>query len=78
VGAEIVYKMQGTTSFLFGGSFAPSETSTFKGRIDSEKKVLGFAYSEKWSGPLTVDFSVDWKPTAAENPFLFGLKLSFK
>jgi len=78
--AEISYDLNAkSTSFLLGGSCQPDEFGTAKARFDS-KGILGFAYTEKLRGILSVTFMADWNVLSAPNttPLQYGFKLSFK
>jgi len=83
LGGELEFNLSDPNSktFVLGSSFKPSSASTFKTRFDS-KGILGFAYTEKWSGPLSVTFGADWNIISneanAHAPFHYGVKLAFK
>jgi len=78
VGGELSFDLNDKThSYILAAGFKPSDPSTFKARFDS-KGLLGFVYTEKWSGPLSVTFGSDWNINGAANPFTYGIKLAFK
>jgi hypothetical protein len=80
LGGEVSYDLSDKSSnLLLGASFKPSDSATFKTRFDS-KGLLGFLYTEKWCGPLTVAFGADWNILGAGNPppFQHSFKLLFK
>jgi len=78
--AELSYDLNDKTSaFTLGASFKPSDSSSLKTRFDS-KGLVGFAYTEKRDGPLSVTFGADWNVLGAANasPFQTNIKLSLK
>jgi hypothetical protein len=80
LGAEVSYDINDkSSSFTLGASYKPSDSSTLKTRFDS-KGLLGFVYTEKWNGPLSVTFGSDWNVLGAANasPFQYSIKLAFK
>jgi len=80
VAGELSFDLNDKSSaFALGASFKPAEPSSFKSRFDS-KGLLGFVYTEKWSGPLSVTFGSDWNILGSNNasPFQYSIKLAFK
>jgi len=78
LGGEISYDIgEKSPSLALGASFKPADASTFKTRFDS-KGLLGFLYTEKWNGPLSVSFGADWNVLGGANPFQHSIKLLFK
>jgi len=80
VGAEVSFDLsEKTPSLLLGASFKPSETATLKTRFDS-KGLMGFLYTEQWSGPLSVSLGAEWNILGAGNPspVQHSIKLVFK
>jgi len=80
LGGEISFDINDKSSaFVLGAAFKPSDSSTVKARFES-KGLLGFVYTEKWSGPLSVTFGSDWNVLGAANasPFQYSIKLAFK
>jgi len=80
IGGEISYDLKSNSpSFLLGVSSKPTSDSTTKARFDS-KGILGFSYTEKWGGPLSITFMSDWNVygSSSDSPFQYGLKLAFK
>jgi len=80
VAGELSYNINDhTQDFSLGASFKPSDPATLKTRFDS-KGLLGFVYTEKWSGPLSVSLGSDWNilGAAGATPFQYNIKLAFK
>jgi len=77
VASEISYDLNDKSSaFALGLAFKPSDASTIKTRYDS-KGLLGFLYTDKWNGPLTVAFGADWNILAGAG-LQHSIKLTFK
>jgi len=77
VASEVSYDLnEKTSAFALGLAFKPSEASTIKTRYDS-KGLLGFLYTDKWNGPLTVAFGADWNVLGGAN-LQHSIKLTFK
>jgi len=78
VATEVSYDLGGekNSTFALGLSFKPSDNSTVKTRYDS-KGLLGFLYTEKWNGPLSVAFGADWNVTGGAG-IQHSIKLTFK
>jgi len=77
VATEVSYDLgEKNSTFALGLSFKPSDNSTVKARYDS-KGLLGFLYTEKWNGPLSVAFGADWNVTGGAG-IQHSIKLTFK
>jgi hypothetical protein len=79
LGGEISYDIgdKSSPSLALAAQFKPADSATFKARLDS-KGLLGFLYTEKWSGPLSVSFGADWNVLGGANPLQHSIKLLFK
>jgi hypothetical protein len=78
VGGEVSYGFnEKATAFTLATSFKPADASTLKARYDS-KGLLGFLYTEKWNGPLSVSFGSDFNLLNPGNPIQHSIKLAFK
>jgi hypothetical protein len=78
LGGEISYDIgEKSPSLALATQFKPADSATFKTRFDS-KGLLGFLYTERWQGPLTVSFGADWNVLGGANPFQHSIKLLFK
>jgi hypothetical protein len=77
VASEVSYDLnEKSSAFALGLSFKPSEASSVKTRYDS-KGLLGFLYTDKWNGPLTVAFGADWNILGGAG-LQHSIKLTFK
>jgi len=77
VASEVSYDLNDKSSaFALGLAFKPSDASTIKTRYDS-KGLLGFLYTDKWNGPLTVAFGADWNVLGGAG-LQHSIKLTFK
>jgi len=79
VAGELAFDLNDhSPSFVLGAAFKPADSSSFKARFDS-KGLLGFLYTDKWSGPLSVSFGSDWNVLGASaSPLQYSIKLAFK
>jgi len=78
LGGEISYDIgEKSPALALAAQFKPADSATFKTRFDS-KGLLGFLYTEKWSGPLSVSFGADWNVLGGAAPFQQSVKLLFK
>jgi len=78
LGGEISYDIgEKSPALALATQFKPADSATFKARFDS-KGLLGFLYTEKWNGPLSVSFGADWNVLGGANPFQQSVKLLFK
>jgi hypothetical protein len=79
LGGDVSYDLSGkATTFALGAAFKIDE-ATLKTRFDT-KGLLGFSYTEKWRGPVSVTLASEWNLHGNEGnpPFQYGLKFAFK
>jgi hypothetical protein len=79
VAGELTFDLNDHSPFFtLGAACKPADFSSFKARFDS-KGLLGFVYTDKWSGPLSVSFGSDWNVLGASaSPLQYSIKLAFK
>jgi len=79
VAGEMSYDLaENSSALVLGSSYKPSNSSSLKARFES-KGLLGFSYTDKWSGPLSVTFGSDLNiGSSSASPFQYSIKLAFK
>jgi len=81
VAGEVSYDLSEKSeggAFALASSFKPTDSSSLKSRFES-KGLLGFSYTDKWSGPLSVTFGSDWNVLGGNaTPFQYSIKFALK